>query len=105
MKRSVVLFCFLLGCWAKNPNDSIMNESVNDSNDEITLCNNYCTVCDPDVSDCEPVATECFDIESNSVPYICSPGDKLPANKSCFPATTVNSYEWCCCNTGTCVPN
>jgi hypothetical protein len=56
---------------------------------------------------CEEIDTRCHDTESNSVSYTCLPMEVLP-NKSCWIADSSpkgNPTEWCCCNTGTCIPN
>ena len=105
MKRivAILLVCVsLIGC----STDSQMNETSVEENVDSTeqlMCggSDRCAPC----PDCEPAAAMCFDIESNSVPYICRPGDALPHGKSCFLAGATSIYEWCCCNTGTCVPN
>lgn len=109
MKRIVLAFCFLLGCASPGtPTETqevaSTEENTGAAQENLSICISYCTPCTYLDSRCEPVRSECFNIETNSVPYICSPGDVLPSGKSCFGAST-NNYEFCCCNTGTCIPN
>lgn len=106
MKKIVALVMLCFACVACNTDSqtsetSSVEENVGSAEQELTCSmNDRCAPC----PDCAPIASMCFNIESNSTPYICRPGDSLPHGKSCFLAGDVSIYEWCCCDTGSCVP-